>query len=83
MSVREQIEDIFYSIGGLEFVDVMDYTGEVLDIVSEAIENRITQIQLDYSFTDRTDPDSFTDVDEYEAYAQMRELIDLREEMLE
>jgi hypothetical protein len=84
MSVREQIEDVFNSIEGkLDFTDAVDYTDEVLDIIASCIDDRIDQIRLDYGFKDEINTDYLTDVDEFEAYAQILELEDLRDELLE
>jgi len=84
MSVREQIEDVFNSIEGkLDFTDAVDYTDEVLDIIVSCIDDRIDQIRLDYGFKDEINTDYLTDVDEFEAYAQILELEDLRDELLE
>jgi hypothetical protein len=84
MSVREQIEDVFNSIEEKpNFVDAVDYTDEVLDIITASIDDRIDQIRSDYGFDDEINPDYLNDVDEFEAYAQIMELEDLRDELLE
>lgn len=84
MSVREQIEDIFNSIEEkLDFSDAIEYTDEVLDIIVGTIDDRIDQIRLDYGFDDEVNVDYLNDVDEFEAYAQIMELEDLRDELLE
>jgi hypothetical protein len=84
MSVREQIEDIFNSIEDkLDFSDAIDYTDEVLDIIVGTIDDRIDQIRSDYGFDDEINVDYLDDVDEFEAYAQIMELEDLRDELLE
>jgi len=84
MSVREQIEDIFNSIEGKpNFVDAIDYTDEVIEIIVACIDDRIDQIRSDYGFDDEVNVDNLIDVDEFEAYAQIMELEDLRDELLE
>jgi hypothetical protein len=84
MSVREQIEDIFNSIEDkLDFSDAIEYTDEVLDIIVASIDDRIDQIREDYGFDDEINVDYLDDVDEFEAYAQIMELEDLRDELLE
>jgi hypothetical protein len=84
MSVREQIEDIFNSIEDKpDFSDAIDYTDEVLDIIVGTIDDRIDQIRSDYGFDDEINVDYLDDVDEFEAYAQIMELEDLRDELLE
>lgn len=84
MSVREQIEDIFNSIEEkLDFSDAIEYTDEVLDIIVGTIDDRIDQIRSDYGFDDEVNVDYLNDVDEFEAYAQIMELEDLRDELLE
>ena len=84
MSVREQIEDIFYSIDrNVEYSDSLEYTDEVLDIITATIDERIDQIKLDNGFEEEMKTDYFSDVGEFEAYAQILELEDLKDELLE